>query len=118
MQNVDQKLLATRVKALRRISRFSQDEVALKLGITLYHFKAFEDGSKILSQEEIIKLSDIFHEDLSRIDSEVLLLGKNHQLTRVNVKRDNRYFINEFVKNFIKLDSSLQESLVQVIQGL
>ncbi len=71
-----------------------------------------------MGEEEIVKLSDIFHEDLSGIDSEILLLSKNHQLTRVNVKRENRYFINEFVKNFIKLDSSSQESLVQIIQKL
>jgi transcriptional regulator with XRE-family HTH domain len=118
MQNLDQKLLATRVKALRRIARLSQEEVASKLGVTLYHYKAFEDGSKIVGEEEIVKLSDIFHEDLSVIDSEVLLLGKNHQLTRIKVKRENRSFINEFVKSFIKLDSSSQELLVQIIQKL
>ena len=118
MQNVDHKLLATRVKALRRISRLSQEEVALRLGATLYHFKALEEGSKNFNETEIIKLSDIFDEDLSKIDSEIVLAGRNHRLIKVGVKKENRPFINEFLKNFVRLDSQLQESIVQIIQKL
>lgn len=118
MENVDQKLLSSRVKALRRIARYSQEEVASKLGISLYNYKHFEEGSKTLSEEGIVILSKLFHQDLAKIDCEIILAGQNHQLTRVRVKKENRYFINEIARDFIKLDLKAQELVVQIIQKL
>ncbi len=118
MENINQTLLATRVKALRKIARLSQEEVASKLGITLYNFKTFEEGTKKLDGASVVKLSTLFNQDLTGIDSEIILSGKNHKLTKIMVKRENRYFINEFVREFIKIDASAQEAMVQIIQKL
>jgi transcriptional regulator with XRE-family HTH domain len=118
MENINQKSLGTRVRALRKIARLSQEEVAKRIDISFHHFKVFEEGLKNLDEEAIIKLSQIFSEDLLKLDSEIVLCSKDNQLTKIIVKRENKHFIYEFLQNFIKLDSSLKNSLLQIISKL
>ena len=118
MENNSSNALGTRVKALRKISRFSRVEVAEKIGITLHYYTLFEDDRIQLDEAVIKKLSNLFKEDLTSINAEILIRDENSKLIKIPVKKDRQIFIHDLVKEFIKLEDSVQDLVLQLIKDI
>ena len=118
MENSVSAALGMRVKALRKISKLSQANVAEKIGITLHYYILFEDDRLQLEASTIKKLSDLFGEDLLNIESDIVLRDENAELTKILVKKDRQIFIYNFIKEFVKLEDSAQDLVAQLIKDI
>ncbi len=118
MENSVSAALGMRVKALRKISRMSQANVAEKIDISLNHYILFEDDRLQLEETTIKKLSDLLGEDLLNIDSDIVLRDENAELIKISVKKDRQIFIYNFIKKFITLEDSTKDLVIQLIKDI
>jgi transcriptional regulator with XRE-family HTH domain len=116
MQSLNLNSLSMRVRCLRKVSNLTQEEVARRIGITLYSYRFFEEGIKKLEDSVVKKLSELFAQDLDNVDSEVVLRNEKAELTQIIVKKEKKEFIYNFLVSFLKLNNTLKSSLTQLIK--
>lgn len=99
------KEISERMRALREISGFSCDDMAIKLGIPAEEYIKYESGEADIPISILFKLSDEFHVELT-----ALLTGKepklqSYSLVRkgkgLDVERRKAYQYNNLAFNFI-----------------
>jgi transcriptional regulator with XRE-family HTH domain len=118
MKNTGHKSLNLRVRALRKIAKLSQEEVADKIGMSIYNYKNFEEDGKEIDQELIFKLSELFDQSLITADSEIIISSQNHHLVGISVKKEKKNLISEFVQEFIKLNTNQKDLFIKIIHEL
>ncbi len=116
MQSLNLNSLSMRVRCLRKVSNLTQEEVAKRIGITLYSYRFFEEGIKKLEASVVKRLSDLFAQDLDNVDSEVVLRNEKGELTQIIVKKERKEFIYNFLVNFLKLNNAVKASFTQLIK--
>lgn len=116
MQSLNLNSLSMRVRCLRKVANLTQEEVAKRIGITLYSYRFFEEGIKKLEDSVIKKLSELFSQDLDNVDSEVVLRNEKGELTQIIVKKEKKEFIYSFLVNFLKLNNALKTSVTQLVK--
>lgn len=72
-------LLGNKIKELRKQLKFTQTELASKVGVTKSTIAAYENNSRQPSYEVLIKLADVF-----KVSTDFLLLDK--QKTIINTQ--------------------------------
>ena len=78
------RLYLAKIKFLRNVKGLKQKEVAEMLGIAKNSYGNFEQGSRFLSREHIVKLSDLLGENLEDEDL------REYVNSKARDKRNNR----------------------------
>lgn len=68
-------LLGNKIKELRKQLKFTQTELASKVGVTKSTIAAYENNSRQPSYEVLIKLADVF-----KVSTDFLLLDKQETI--------------------------------------
>lgn len=76
------KQIAMRIEDLREASDYTVDEMAQMLGVSAEEYRQYESGKADMSISQLVKMSDIFHVDMTE-----LLTGQAPRLNTLSVTR-------------------------------
>lgn len=76
------KQIAMRIEDLREASDYTVDEMAQMMGVTPEEYRRYESGKADMSISQLVKMSDIFHVDMTE-----LLTGQAPRLNTLSVTR-------------------------------
>ena len=91
-------LIGKRIKKLRNKYRFTQTELAEKVGITKSTIAAYENDSRLPSYEVLIKLANVF-----KVSVDSLLLNRSDMIIEVSgLTKDQLDILDNLIKHFRK----------------
>ena len=91
-------LIGKRIKDLRTKYRFTQTELAEKVGVTKSTIAAYENDSRQPSYEVLIKLSNVF-----RVSIDSLLLDRSGAILEVSgLNKEQLDILDNLIKHFRK----------------
>ena len=91
-------LIGKRIKELRNKYRFTQTELAEKVGITKSTIAAYENDSRLPSYEVLIKLANVF-----KVSVDSLLLNRSDMILEVSgLTKDQLDILDNLIKHFRK----------------
>ena len=91
-------LIGKRIKDLRTKYKFTQTELAEKVGVTKSTIAAYENDSRQPSYEVLVKLASVF-----RVSIDSLLLDRQEILLEVNgLKKEQLDLLDELIRHFRK----------------
>jgi transcriptional regulator with XRE-family HTH domain len=100
--------ISERIKSLRTSKHYSQDYMALQIGISQRAYSKIENNEVKLDLDKLFKIAEIFEMDPGELISD--------QNSQTNNFSNNKLITNAVVNNYSKMHDELQKNIIEFLK--